>query len=574
MFTQKSNDELQSLLEPIRKRLKLHVFIRQLTVFGLWGMGGSVLALLLARLWPIPYYLWIACALFLLSVLGGGLSVIWRQPTLLQSARVADGNGLAERVVTAWENRKNHSTVAKMQREDALRLLRKQLPQIVESIQVFADTQKKKYAIGGLLVASLLLVLWPNPQDLRLAQMAEEKKAVAEVEKEVEAIKQEAKSDPAMSEAQKKQMEEMLEQAKKALAKANDPAERLNALRAAEKQLEKWKEAQERKQTALQELQRSLGNQQGTRSVADAMNSSDRQAMTEALKQMEKALEAMNPKEREQLASELEKAAEQLKKEAESAQSEELKEIANQLAQAAAQTAQGQVPQAMAAMETSLMQAMAGAQQAQQGMLAAANAAASLQQSQMTLASAGASAGSSGTAGNGTASGTAGTGQAVPVSGTPGNNPSQPASGAAANPGSGTPNQPANGNGGAGQGSGSGQGNGSGQGIGSGSGSGNGSGSGQGSGAGLGAGNHELVTIPTNRIDGENGPSETVGGPLGAGPSQSQQSGNTQVSSGSTLPYEEVYGQYEQFARESIEKGNIPGDYKEVVKEYFSKIEP
>ncbi|TGU75401.1 hypothetical protein EN829_064665, partial [Mesorhizobium sp. M00.F.Ca.ET.186.01.1.1] len=137
-------------------------------------------------------------------------------------------------------------------------------------------------------------------------------------------------------------------------------------------------------------------------------------------------------------------------------------------------------------------------------------------------------------------------------------------------------NLPANGNTGAGQGNGSGKGagNGAGNGSGNGAGAGAGGGNGQGPGAGLGAGKHELVTIPTSRIGGENGPSETVGGPLGAGPSQSQQSSQTQVTSGGTLPYEEVYGQYEQFARESMEKGTIPGDYQDIVKDYFSKIEP
>ena len=105
MFPTKSNDELQSLLEPIRKRLALRVFIRQMTVFGLWGLGGSVLLLLLARLWPIPYYSWIASSLFMLSLVIGGASVFWRQPTTVQSARVADENGLAQRVATAWENR-------------------------------------------------------------------------------------------------------------------------------------------------------------------------------------------------------------------------------------------------------------------------------------------------------------------------------------------------------------------------------------------------------------------------------------------------------------------------------------
>jgi hypothetical protein len=46
------------------------------------------------------------------------------------------------------------------------------------------------------------------------------------------------------------------------------------------------------------------------------------------------------------------------------------------------------------------------------------------------------------------------------------------------------------------------------------------------------------------------------------------------VSPGGTRPYEEVYGQYAEFARESLEKGKIPDDYQDAVKAYFSSIEP
>ncbi|MED4783863.1 hypothetical protein [Brevibacillus choshinensis] len=575
MFTPKSNDELQMLLEPIRKKLGWRTWVQQLSAYSLWGVGGSVLLLLVARFWPIPYYSWIAMVMILMAALAGALSVLGKKPTPLDSARVADANGLAQRVVTAWENRGNNSMIAGMQREDALRHLRRTLPQAVESVYVWKDAQKQLVATGGLLALVVMLMLWPNPQDLRLAQMAEEKRALAEVAKELETAKEEAKTNAAMSEAQKKQLELMLEQAKKALANAKDPAERLNALRAAEKQLEKWKEIEQKKQAALQQLQKNLGSQQATRALADAMKSGQQKELEAALREAAKQLEKMSQSERDAIAKELEKAAEQLRKEAQNASSKELEQIANQMAQAAQQLAQGQVPQAMTALDASLMQALAGAQQSGQAMLAAASAAASLQQSQMTLASAGsASAGATGTA-----TGTAGMGQAVPASGNPagtpgGNGTNPPSSGTTANgnPGTGTANQPGNGNGGSGQGNGSGSG--SGNGSGNGSGSGSGSGSGKGSGAGLGTGSHELVTVPSARIGGENGPTDTVGGPLGAGPSESRQSGNTQVSTGGTLPYEEVYGQYEQFARESMEKGNIPGDYQEVVKQYFSNIEP
>lgn len=573
MFTSSSHDELQRLLEPIRRKLGRQNWVRQLTAYSLWGAGGSVLVLLGARFWPIPHYLQIAVALIATAVLAGALSALRKRPAPLDSARIADASGLAQRVVTAWENRGNDSLIAAMQREDALRHLRRALPQAIESVDVWKGVHKHLYACGGLLAVAAVLMLWPNPQDLRLAQMAEEKKAIAQVEQKLDAVKEEAKKDPAMSDAQKKQLEELLEQAKKAMAGAKDSAERLNALRAAEKQLERWKEAEQKKQAAVQQLQQNLGSQPGTRALADALKSGQMQELKTALNEAAKQLEKLSQSERDAIAKELEKAAEQLRKDAQDASSKELEQIAGHLSQAAQQLAQGQVPQTMAALDAGLRQALGSARQSAQAMLAATSAAASLQQSQMTLASAG----SAGPGASGAGSGMAGAGQAGAVSGTPaGNGASTPAAGTAANgnAGSGTANQPGNGSGGSGQGNGSGQGSGNGSGSGSGNGSGSGSGSGKGSGAGLGTGSHELVNVPSARIGGDNGPSETVGGPLGAGPSESRQSPNTQVSSGGALPYEEVYGQYEQFARESMEKGNIPEDYQEVVKQYFSSIEP
>ncbi|MED1645664.1 hypothetical protein P4U99_21190 [Brevibacillus agri] len=516
MFTPKADNELRSLLEPVRRQLQKRVLLQQITQYGLWGAGGSALLLLAARLWPIPYYSWLAAALIPLALLLGGLVALRKKATLLQSAQAADGNGLAQRVETAWEHRDSTSSVAVMQREDALRHLRQNLPRIIESIHIWSGLQKKLYAAGGLLLASLLLMIWPNPQDGRLAQMALEKQAIAQAEKEIEEIKQETKATKGLSEAQKKQLEEMLEQAKKAMAKATDPAERLNALRAAEKQLEKLRAAAQNKAASLHSLQRSLGSQQSTKSLADALAKNDREALT-------------------------------------------------------------------AALQASMLQALAEAQQSQQAMLALAQAAASLHQSQMTLASAGAF------GNNGAGNITPGAGQAVPAATTPGGNPAASGTGTTANanpnPAGNQQTPPANGNTGAGQGNGSTNGTGNAAGNGSMSGLPNGTGKGtsgtgianggnQGSGAGLAEGKHELVTVPSSRIGSDSGPTETVGGPLGAGPSQSQQSGNTQVTSGGTLPYEEVYGQYEQFARESMEKGSIPGDYQDIVKDYFSKIEP
>ncbi|HZG79668.1 MAG TPA: hypothetical protein VEZ13_02735 [Brevibacillus sp.] len=591
MFAQKSTDELQSLLMPIRKRLGRRQLMRHWTMYGLGGMGGSVLLLLVARLWPIPHYPWLALAILVLALVAGSIVAWSKQPTWLDCAKTADGQGLAQRTVTAWEHRDSETAIALRQREDALSHLRRQIPQIVESIQIWPTVRRQTYVIAGLVLASTLLFLLPNIQDERLAQIALEQQAMEEAQETLEEIQEETQTNNALTEAQKKELNAMLEQAKQALAKAQDPMDRLNALRAAEKQLEKWRENEARKQAALQRLQQALAGHQATQSLAEAMSQGDREALTKALQELAKAMEGMSVEEINKLTAVLEQSAGELAQEAAETNAEDAKKIAEQLSATAQQLSQGQIPQALTALEQGLTQGMQAAGQSQQGNLAAAQAAASLQQSQMTLASAGA-----GTQGNmagamPTGQQTQGSGQATPASGTPapGNGTNQPSAGN--NQGSGAPGQGigantgsqpgAPGDGGAGQGAGTGNGNGTGTGNGNGTGAGNGAGSGnggngvgQGSGAGLGDGRHELVTVPSQRITEPGGPTDTVSGPLGEGASQTRQSSNAQVSSGGTLPYAEVYGEYAQFARESLEKGNIPGDYQAIVKEYFSNIEP
>jgi hypothetical protein len=578
--TRQQNDELLALLEPIRRRLTVRELVLRLAAGGVWGLGGSLLLLLTARLVPIPSYKAIAVTVCLLAVAAGAVVAFVRRPGERECALLADRQGLAERVVTALEHRENTSPLAAAQREDAVRRLREVLPRVLESIHVWPHAKRPAYAAGCLLSICLLLLLWPNPQDERLVRLAQERQAQAAAQEAVAKLEQEANASEGLSEAQKKQLEEILAQAKKALAEAESQAERLNALKTAEKRLDKWKQAELAKQAALQRLRQALEQHPGLRQARAALSSGDRQALVEALRQSAKAVEALSSKEREALAGQLKTAAEQLAQAAAAAGAEDMARTAEQLKQAAGQLAQGSVQPAIAALQTGLLQAMQQGAQAQQGALLAAQSMAALQQSQMMVAAAGSPSGVTGQAGMGSGAGTAGTagaGQAVPASAAAGTAPSgassQQGQGTTADGGTGS----TGGNGQTGTGNGSGAGSGSGNGAGSGSGTGAGAGSGQGggrgAGAGLGAGSHELVTVPSPRIGAE-GPTDTVSGPLGAGPSQSRPSTTTQVSSGGARPYEEVYGQYAAFARESLEKGKIPGDYQDAVKAYFSSIEP
>ncbi|WP_047985245.1 hypothetical protein [Ornithinibacillus californiensis] len=120
-----------------------------------------------------------------------------------------------------------------------------------------------------------------------------------------------------------------------------------------------------------------------------------------------------------------------------------------------------------------------------------------------------------------------------------------------------------------GSGDGSGTGNGSGSGTGSGSGSG-GTGSG-GAGAGFGQGSREL-TIP-EKIEGNDMIEEDFG-EFAEGSSEFQTTPEGLVIKGSVRSYEEVYGDYASSYRNSVERLELPAYLEDVVKDYFSDLDP
>lgn len=128
-------------------------------------------------------------------------------------------------------------------------------------------------------------------------------------------------------------------------------------------------------------------------------------------------------------------------------------------------------------------------------------------------------------------------------------------------------NQPGNGNGtGSTPGAGGQQQQGSGTG-----GSGDSPGNGSGLGAGRGMGSREL-TIPET-VDGQMNIEKDLGS-LGQGDPAEQSEGDGPVLKGTVRPYEQVYNEYEQVSRESMERRQLPSELENIVKNYFTKIKP
>jgi hypothetical protein len=84
---------------------------------------------------------------------------------------------------------------------------------------------------------------------------------------------------------------------------------------------------------------------------------------------------------------------------------------------------------------------------------------------------------------------------------------------------------------------------------------------------------YEQIYAPS-LLGGENGPSVGLGNSgeegevIGTGPTTPSEPGD------STVPYDEVYGQYDAANQQAIDSGDIPNDYLEIIHDYFDSIEP
>jgi hypothetical protein len=578
----KRKNELLELLDPVQKRLFFKNTLLYMLSFSLAGTGIGVVILIFSRFMPIPYSKEVTSTLIIFSIICSIIYSVLRKPELGVTAAHADRYGaLEEKVTTALEHQENSSRMAIWQREDAIDSLRKKLPSIMESIRLWSFGSKKILTLLGLSSFFLFLLVFPNPMDDVIQANALELEVIASVEENIEEELQEVDKNEALQKEQKKSLAAILEGLKQDIQEKDPLQDKLNAIDKANKELSDLQTKEGQKQKVLEQLQQKLAENDSLKDITHALSKDDQMALLEAMKEVSQRMSSLSNEEKEELASLMEDLAEEVIDASQEVNAEQLVTIAERLKAAAEAMREGNLPQSFEDFKNAILAAQQQNAQSQQLAMQAAQMVGMLQQSHAMLANANPSSAGTVTAGTGSQGGqgtpgTSASGQGTPGTSSSGNTPSGSISGQA------NGNSSGNGNGSrTGQGSGNGSGSGSGQGSGSGSGSGNGSGtgsggngSGQGSGAGLGQGSRQLVTVPSERFGSDGASSETVGGPLGEGSSESRWSTSSQVSPGVARPYEEVFQQYEQFARENMERNKIPADYEQMVKEYFSQIEP
>jgi len=512
--------------------------------FGLaCGLGAGLVMALAARVFPIATQFGVLAAALAAAALGLliALALPWvaalRKTPLDWARRFDQQFGLGERISTALELRAGKlnadKTLSSLQLADAARAAQSVDAKKLLPLRISRRDAGVSFALA---VALAIAIALPNAQEKTAQQRADLREKLQEQAQAVEQAKQGIEGSAALTELQKKQALDALNQAQQTLQNPATSAEQgLAALNDAQAKLNALRDQLANQQ--MQDLQRAgqnLSPDALTNALADALQREDFAKAADEMRDMLKPDgQPISPEEQQRLANQLDQMAR-------AAQGSD-PQMAQSLREAAAQLRAGNLGQADQAMERAAESLDRAAQSQQQDeALSEAQAQADALRRDLAQSSSGQSqqAGRGSPAQNGAGQSAQNGGQ--PRAGNPGDGPVTDLSNAA--------------------------------------GAGNGPSAGVVNGQGGQSGHHEdtgsdnSVTVPNERLNGkgngvglqeENGsPSTTTGGPRTAAGGQSR------------VPYTQVYGQYAQAADEALQTGEVPAELRDLVRDYFSSLNP
>jgi hypothetical protein len=508
------SEQLIQALRPWRRKLTTQQVLRWAGIGFVTGLILASILLLISRLVPWATALYWAigvgstCLLWVLAM------ALWFRPSLTGTARLVDGRlALHDRVSTAWEFQHETSTLATLQRRDALTQLRKHTPSRSVSLR-----PHRSYLIilGVVVIAFILLLLLPNPMTAVLQQQAAFQARINKQIASIEHLRNTIDHQTTTSPEERKQIDQILKNLETQLSNAKNESQAQQALAQAQTKLAQLRNPQTtNKILANAAASSSLQNSSNSslNALGQALAKGDSKGLASALKNLAAQISKLSPAQRAQLAQQLEQAASQ------ASQDPSLSSALHDLAKAAASGNQSDIAAAMQAVENAASQTASA--QANQGSIDQASQ--GLQQAENTLAAA--------------------------------NDGTNQGQGQGQNQGQGQGQQgQGQGQGQQGQGQGQGQGQ---QGQGQG-GQGHG-GSGGSNGAGNNKGNGEQVYVP---------------GQVGSGSSSQTNGGNNGVvQPGQSVPFSKVIQEYNAMAHDAIDNSSIPPDLKDLVHGYFDTLE-
>jgi hypothetical protein len=523
----KLDRELLQLFRKVRDRVHGNLILNYAIIGAAVALVCSVLAALLSRFIPI-YAVYSKAAL---GVLGASLIAViygaFKTPGNRQVALKVDSLGLQERTLTAVDLIGEQSTFATLEKQDALKHLK-----AINFKKVIPIRPNRKYILLCALLITVLTVsaFLPNPMAEKAREMNQLKQEIAKQQKKITEVEKKVVKNAKLTEEQKKEAEAKLQELKKELKAAQSKKDIDKALQKSQKKLEYLSDKYTDSKENLEKLINTLAQNQATKQLADMLKNSSEQQLKDNLKQFAAQLKKMDKEQLKQMSKNLSDLANQIKNNA------ELKQALGELAQKLASGEMGDVSEALDQLAESMSDLMSD-ESFRQAMEDLAKQLGEMQD--------GSKAGE-GTPGNGSKDGG---GQQTQGSG----------------------NKP-----GTGQGQGQGQGGGAGSGTDMGQENPTpitpGSGIQKKDGSTKKTGDYEKI-FTSKTLGGDGEQSNLTGQKNNSGSTDQVTTDKSQSVRGSSVPYDQVMGEYKQQALDSINSSDIPTGMKDLIKDYFSSLE-
>lgn len=340
------------------------------------GLALGIVAALVSRLrpWLLPgQILLVAAAGVALGIVGMLLAVwLWPRPMLIAARRFDRLFGLQERVSTALEllGGRLHTggELAARQVDDAW--TRAKTVRAGDALPL-VFRRREWAAVLALLAVLVLLVILPNPQTEAISQNAAQQVALADAAEDLKDITEEIASETALTPEQREQILQALEDSISTLQEPNvSPEEAFASLADTEAALQSQAD-QMQQQTAAQQAAMEAAAEALRQALEQAAQAQQGQeSAIPTLEQLRQQMEQMTEQQRQQAAQALEQAAQALQQTNPNA-AQSLEQAAEVLRQGDTGAAQQALDQAMQDMQAS-QQAQQSQQQAAQNLEQAA----------------------------------------------------------------------------------------------------------------------------------------------------------------------------------------------------------
>lgn len=525
----RTTNEIERILRNWDARLRLTQTLVWLPRGMAAGLLIAVIVAVAARFWPIIATERLIPLSVVLALLGTLIAVaavwLWRRSVIQKARRFDLVFGLKERMSTAVELsggmlQSESAYLSNRQIEQALKVAGHVRP--AEGLPFEADWREWIMPLVGAAAIAAAVVI-PNPQDNIIDQQLAVAEEIERQVEELQELREEVLTNEELTAEEQQAIVEALDEAIQTLEQGDiSQEEAVAALQAAQEELRDISDHAAAEQQAAMEEASGLLEGTEAQAAADALAAGDAAAAAEALSNLD--LDSLTPEEAAELAEALEAAADALEGTNPEA-AEALQDAAEALQNgdtAAAEQALGEAGEAMQGDQTA-QEVDEYADQVGKGQ------------------------------------------QSVGSAGQEGSQPGQSGMGQTQ------------------QGQGQGQGQGQSQGS-----TGAGEGEGQGEAQGGQEGQMEGSDGPANggestseeifdpqRIGGEGGPEVDVPGDPGAGmPTGSEGEFVDNPDGDSSVPYEDVYGEYTESVNEALESGYVPLGLRNLIQQYFGNLDP